>query len=84
MQESFTTNIYGQAFEFSRITYSAFDVWYHVVARLKTGDVSYRMKRDTNGTWKIMTTRMKRFVDQFEKASKDAIELNEGFGKPGE
>ncbi len=79
MKEYFIVNIKGHQFEFSRITYSSFDIWYHIIAGLNKGEVVYRMNEVTEGIWKIKTPRMSPEVCGYELDCSEAIRKNESF-----
>jgi hypothetical protein len=77
MKEYFIMNIEGHRFEFNRIAYSAVDIWYHIIAGLKKGEVLYRMNEVSEGIWKIKTRRMSSEICGYELECSEAIRNNE-------
>lgn len=77
MKSYFITEIQGRRFEFNRISNSSFDIWYHITAALKKGDVLYRMPDIKEGVWKIITPRMSPFIHSCESDCCEAIKNNE-------
>jgi hypothetical protein len=76
MKDDFTSIIKGHKFEFSRIAYSSFDVWYHVTASINKAEVRFRMKEVSPEAWEIKTFRVLN-VRSYENACSEAIKENE-------
>jgi hypothetical protein len=76
MKDDFTSIIKGHKFEFNRVAYSSFDVWYHVTASLNKVEVRFRMKEVCTGAWEIKTPRILN-IRTYETACSEAIKENE-------
>jgi hypothetical protein len=80
VKENFTAQIQGHSVEFTRVSYSAFDNWYHVKTLLNKIDVVYRMREVSAGTWKIKTPRVEPFILNIERQCGEEIMKNEASG----
>jgi hypothetical protein len=77
MKEYFTALIQGHMIKFSRVSYSAFDNWYHIAVQIDKREVLCRMSKIAEGKWKIQTPRTLPFIRSIENLCSEEIRKNE-------
>jgi hypothetical protein len=78
MKEFFLETFRGHKYEFTRVTTSSFDVWYHI-RMAEQNDIQYRMHGNKDGNWKIMTRRIPASLSALENDFGERINRNEKF-----
>ena len=77
MKDFFLETFRGNRYEFTRVTTSVIDIWYHI--RLSDQkDSEYRM-HIKDGAWRITTKRTPAAVSALEKDFDEVISRNEKF-----
>jgi len=85
MKQFFIKTFRGRQFEFTRVTHSSFDPWYHISVQLDDAPVKYRMHSNKEGVWKITASRLPSLLYSLEAEFSELIHMNEkpaGSGSP--
>ena len=77
MLDYFKARIQHYDVEFNRISYSAFDNWYHLTVKINEAEVSYRMGLNAKGAWEIKTPRLSPIILGLETRCREEILKNE-------
>jgi hypothetical protein len=81
MKEFFLATFRGDRYEFTRVTTTAFDVWYHI-RMTEQNDIQYRMHGNKEGNWKITTKRIPTALLALENDFGEIISRNENLTNP--